>query len=77
MNKYEKALQYAKQTMNIQFIMEGTILEVLQELAPRATPKKTIPTHPVVWKECPSCHNGVYPRSKFCMSCGQALDWSE
>lgn len=65
---------------------EDKNLEVLEELAERATPKK--PDVNINNGYCPNCHQAfglertkeamIRPRwFSFCPYCGQALDWSE
>lgn len=65
---------------------EDKNLEVLEELAERATPKK--PDVNINNGFCPNCHNAFgLERTRqamlrpywlsFCPCCGQALDWSE
>ena len=65
---------------------EDKNLEVLEELAERATPKK--PEITIYNGLCPNCHQAfglertrqamIRPRwFSFCPYCGQALDWSE
>ena len=57
---------------------EDKNLEVLEELAERATPKKPI-QKAAGRKVCPNCERStareVSPR--YCSVCGQRLDWSE
>ena len=77
MNKYEKARQYARQTMDDSFHMEATILEVLEELVERAKPKKPFNTGDT-FKHCPNCKKiNVDYAYNYCSGCGQALDWSD
>lgn len=65
---------------------EDKNLELLEELAKRATPKK--PDVNINNGYCPNCHQAfglertrqamLRPRwFSFCPCCGQALDWSE
>lgn len=65
---------------------EDKNLEVLEELAERATPKK--PDITVHNGFCPNCHQAFgFERTRqamlrpywfsFCPYCGQAIDWSE
>lgn len=62
---------------------EDRNLEVLEELAERAKPKK-----PKNWKaerrpngavefNCPVCNRLYTERVNFCSSCGQAIDWGK
>lgn len=86
MSKYTEAIS------NIYFTMHNRVkpktlghcedknLELLEELAERATPKK-----PKNWTvryrgiefNCPVCNRLYIERVNFCSSCGQAIDWSE
>ena len=87
MNKYTEALTSIYFTMHNRVKpktlghCEDKNLEVLEELAERATPKK-----PKNWKaerrtngavefNCPVCNRLYNERVNFCSSCGQAIDW--
>ena len=68
---------------------EDRNLEVLEELAERATPKKPVKkkfNEATMWdcadyfverNACPACERKMINKSDFCPECGQALDWSE
>lgn len=92
MNKYTEALTSIYFTMHNRVKpktlghCEDKNLEVLEELAERATPKK--PDVNINNGYCPNCHQAfglertkeamIRPRwFSFCPYCGQALDWSE
>lgn len=66
---------------------EDKNLEVLEELAERATPKKPIKKkfneakpwycadYFVERNACPACERKMTNKSNYCPNCGQALDW--
>lgn len=90
--------EYTEAILSIYFTMHNRVkpktlghcedknLEVLEELAERATPKK--PDVNINNGYCPNCHQAFgLERTRqamirpywlsFCPCCGQALDWSE
>lgn len=90
MNKYTEALTSIYFTMHNRVKpktlghCEDKNLEVLEELAERATPKK--PEITIYNGFCPNCHQAFgFERTRqamlrpywfsFCPCCGQALDW--
>ena len=92
MSKYQEALSSIYFTMHSRVKprtlghCEDKNLEVLEELAERATPKK--PDVNINNGYCPNCHQAFgLERTRqamlrpywlsFCPCCGQALDWSE
>ena len=92
MSKYTEALSSIYFTMHNRVKpktlghCEDKNLEVLEELAERATPKK--PDVNINNGYCPNCHQAFgLERTRqamlrpywlsFCPCCGQALDWSE
>lgn len=90
MNKYEKALKEihkdaypnACECWSAEHYFDN--YKILQELVERATPMK-----PYLWYEnnnklfdCPKCKTTIeyindFTEHKFCLNCGQALDWSD
>lgn len=68
---------------------EDKNLEVLEELAERATPKKPIKKkfneakpwdcadYFVERNACPACERKMTNKSNYCPNCGQALDWGK
>ena len=84
MSKYTEALSSIYFTMHSRVKpktlghCEDKNLELLEELAERATPKT-----PKNWTvryrgiefNCPVCNRLYIERVNFCSSCGQAIDW--
>ena len=92
MSKYTEALSSIYFTMHSRVKpktlghCEDKNIELLEELAERATPKK--PDVNINNGYCPNCHNAFgLERTRqamlrpywlsYCPCCGQALDWSE
>ena len=80
MNKYQKALDYAKKHLDSKLDLKK--VEVLQELIDKATPKKILrtvndngePFLPRGYGECPKCKTVVGCSDKYCRECGQRLE---
>lgn len=98
MNKYQEALELLKEyrigeELNVVDKINynarlDKIIDLLQELVDKATPKKVlfIQFHSAYFMSdcyhsgtCPVCkaENDNYYGDKYCRHCGQALDWSK
>lgn len=93
MNKYQEALELLKEyrigvelnvvdKINYNARLEK-IIDLLQELVDKATPKKLYTKSNMTNKICPSCHlifgldkHDRYEEHKHCPNCSQAIDWS-
>lgn len=89
MNKYQEALEYLTEEAYsnyfrkyVQTSKEKVTLfkssEALQELVDRATPKKPI-QKAAGRTVCPNCERSIAREvsPRYCIVCGQRLDWSE
>lgn len=81
MNKYQEALNNFKNMGDKDLYNERHLewIETLQELVDKETPNVFVNQFGVV--KCGNCKEPItYPKygsAKYCLHCGQALDWSD
>ena len=62
---------------NIQPIIGGKSLDIAISAIERQIPKKPICKKYTDDTRCPTCNTFVLIHNKYCIECGQALDWSD
>ncbi len=81
MNKYQEAISnYFTAKLNFDNEMYKA-MDLLEELADKSTPMKTIFSKELGVTTCGSCKKYLVSSNnwipKYCSECGQALDWSD